>query len=816
MNQLSRSIIHPIRFSPFFTALYIGLLLLMPSVMVAQVAIHGKVVDADNMPIEYATVRVKGTPLGTTTNSSGDYRITVARQDTLVVMFTCIGFREVRRTIIEPQGADVTLNVRMLSDEKELDAVEVSEIKKQTGSLAALDSHSWRLAADPTGGSVEAMIATMPGVYGSNELSTQYSVRGGSYDENSVYINGIEVYRPLLVTSGQQEGLSVINPDMVDAISFSSGGFPAEYDDKMSSVLAITYRRPQAFEGSVSASLMGASLALGQSSSKFSQLHGVRYKRNSSLLSSTETKGEYDPRYFDYQTHLTFEPSKKVTMSVLGNISLNDYRFKPTDRTTSFGTAEDAKQFKVYFDGQEKDKFETWFGAFTLDYHPRPNTRFTLLGSGFLTNELVAYDISGEYWLDQAGTGGDEGIGGELGVGRYQEHARNRLKATVWNVALRGETKVGINWLSYGLGIERRVITERSREWEMRDSAGYSLPYDPGALKVYYNLNSNNELRSTRINFFLQDNLRINSDKGFWNILLGLRVSNQSFNKETLVSPRFSIGFVPSANPRWALRLAGGLYYQSPFYKETRLLYEDALGNTQARINYDIKSPRSFHIIAGTDYTFRAFSRPFKISGELYYKGMSRIIPYEIDNLKIVYTGQNESSGYVAGLDMKLFGQFVPGSDSWVSLSLMKSEEKLRGKKVPMANDHRYALTFFFTDYWPGHENLKLSLRAVLNDGLPLTPPQSTRDQSYFRAPAYKRIDLGISYGLVTPLKEGEPRTGIHRTLRSVWLGLDVFNLLDISNVSNYYWVTDVNNLQYAVPNYLTRRQLNIKLTIDF
>ncbi|MDE6489395.1 MAG: TonB-dependent receptor, partial [Paramuribaculum sp.] len=629
---------------------------------------------------------------------------------------------------------------------------------------------------------------------------SQYSVWGGTYDENSVFIIGIEVYRPLLISSGQQEGLSIINPDMVGAIGFSTGGFPAEYGDKMSSTLDITYRQPESFEGSVGLSLMGANLAIGQSSRHFSQLHGVRYKRNNSLLSSLETRGEYDPRYFDYQTFLNLKLSPRWKMSVLGNISVNDYKFTPVNRTTNFGTAEDAKQFQVYFDGQEKDKFETYFGAYTLEFTPSRATSLQLLASAFLTNELVTYDISGEYWLDQAGTGGSEGIGGELGVGRYHEHARNRLKSSVVDLSFKGASAVGKHNLTYGLGFRRQSVMERSREWELRDSAGFSLPTVPDQLKVIYNLSAHENMSSSRFSACVQDNWRIATSGGFLNLNAGLRLSYWDYNREVLLSPRVNVGFIPEKAPSWAFRFATGLYYQAPYYKELRMVTEDANGNAVVALNPDIKSPRSWHFIAGADYTFRAFNRPFKLSGELYYKAMSNLIPYELDNLKIVYSGINESSGYAAGIDFKLFGQFVAGSDSWLSFSLMKTQETLRGVKVPRPNDRRYNLALYFTDYFPKFPKLKFSLRGIFSDGLPAIASHSSRDKGYFRTPAYKRVDIGLMYGLLTPVREGEPqREGISRYFKSIWLGVDVFNLLDVSNVSSYYWVTDVNNIQYAV-----------------
>ena len=784
----------------------------------ASVKIHGLVTDENNEPLEFVSVRIGGTAIGATTGLDGRYSISAPENDTIQVVFSCIGYEDSKRRLIEPKG-DLTINVKMQPKSYALQGVEVTEIQKQTNTMQKISTTAGKLAPDATGGSVEGLLSTVAGVTSGNEMSSQYNVRGGTYDENLVYINGIEVYRPQLVSSGQQEGLSIINPDMVGSINFSTGGFPARYGDKMSSVLDITYKEPEAFEGAVSASLMGGSLTIGTSSKRFTQLHGVRYKSNASLLSSMEDKGEYDPRYFDYQTNMTYKFNDKFKASFLGNISINNYKFIPHNRTTNFGTSTDAKQFKVYFDGQEKDKFETWFGALTLSYAPSKKTEYSLLASGFLTNELVAYDISGEYWLDQAGTSGNESdgpIGGELGVGRYMEHARNRLKASVFQLSLKGTTGINRHTLEYGVSFNAEKIHDRSREWELRDSAGYSLPFDPDALKVIYNLDSRHDVNSSRLAFYAQDTYRLQTSAGYLTINGGIRASYWSFNKEFLLSPRVSLGFIPDKAPKWAFRFATGLYYQSPFYKEYRQPVEDEMGNSIIRLNNDIKSPRSFQLIGGADFTFRSMSRPFKFSAELYYKNLSNLIPFEVDNLKVVYSGLNESKGFAAGLDMKLFGQFVPGSDSWISFSLMKTQEDIHGVKVPRPTDRRYSFGLFFTDYFPKFPRLKFSLKGLFSDGLPTTAPRQGREDGYFRAPAYKRVDIGLAYGIVTPEDAEKPRSGFLSKFKSVWLGVDLFNLFDISNVSSYYWVTDVNDIQYAVPNYLTRRQLNVRLSVEF
>lgn len=787
----------------------------------AQVKVHGKVTDMQGDALEFVTVRVAGTAIGTNTGLDGTFKLScpTPANDTLTVVFTSIGYEELRRQLIHPKG-DLALNVRMRNKSHELTEVEVTDFRKQTSQMQHIDHESYKLAADASGGSVESMLSTLAGVNSNNEMSSQYSVRGGTYDENSVYINGVEVYRPQLISSGQQEGLSIINPDMVGSIGFSTGGFGVEYGDKMSSALDITYREPEAFEGSVSGSLMGFSVAVGQSSRKFSQLHGVRFKKNTSLLSSLETKGEYDPKFFDYQTNLNWKISPKFKASFLGNIAVNNYKFQPVDRETNFGTSSDAKQFKVFFDGMEKDRFETYFGALNLTYKHSRSTDFSLIASGYLTNELVSYDISGEYWLDQAGTTGegnpDNAIGGELGVGRYHEHARNRLKIGVMSLGLSGHTAIRRHNLSYGVNFSHQTIMERAREWELRDSAGYTLPTDGQHIRMIYNLSSHQDLSTTRMAFYVADSYRLQTSSGYFAFNGGLRFSYWDFNKEFLISPRLNVAFVPERNSSLTLRFATGLYYQQPFYKEFRQPLTDADGNTTINLNSEIKSQQSLHFILGGDYTFRMFNRPFKLSAEAYYKKLNKLIPYEIDNLKVVYEGVNLTDGYTAGLDFKLFGQFVPGTDSWISFSLMKTGENLNGVTVPRPTDQRYSFALYFTDYFPKFPKLKFSLRGIFSDGLPTTAPHSSRDKGYFRAPAYKRLDIGLNYALLAPQDNESAPSGLHRWLKSIWLGVDVFNLLDISNVSSYYWVTDVNNIQYAVPNYLTRRQFNVRLTIDF
>ena len=797
--------------------LYIlSLLLLIASAGHAQVKIFGKVIDAEEQPIEFATVRIAGTAVGATTGLDGSYSLSVTESDTIEIIFTCIGYKEHKQKLISPSG-NVNVNAKLFKTTRELEAIEVTEYKKQTGGMQTLDARQLKVGLNASGNAVEGLLTTIAGVSSKDEMSSQYSVRGGSYDENSVYINGIEVYRPQLISSGQQEGLSIINPSLVGSIEFSTGGFSAEYGDKMSSVLDITYRQPESFEGNVAASLMGAEAAIGQSTGKFSQLHGIRYKRNTTLLSSLETKGEYDPSFFDYQTNLRLKLNDQWNISFLGNIAMNNYKFTPKTRSTSFGTSQNVKEFTVYFDGKERDRFETYFGALELNYDVNKSTGFTLLASGFLTNELVAYDISGEYWLDEAGTNdGENSVGGEIGVGKYLEHSRNRFQAGVFTLGLKGHTSLNRHNLQYGLEYRNQQIYDRTSEWEQRDSAGYSLPNINNKLEMIYNLTSKHDLTTNKLSWYAQDTYRLMVNAGLFTFNGGLRMSYWDFNNEFLVSPRISIGYIPEFNNSLSFRLSGGLYYQSPFYKEFRETKTDENGNSYAELNRDIKSQRSIQLILGGDYTFRALDRPFKITAEAYYKKLDDIIPYELDNLKIVYSGRNEADGFIAGIDFKFFGQFVPGTDSWFSFSLMKTQENLNGVKVPRPTDQRYSFGVFFNDYFPKFPKLKFSLKGIISDGFPMTPPQVSRDVSYFRAPAYKRLDIGFQYQLVGGEKDGVRPYNFWRHFKSIWIGVDVFNLFDFSNVSSYYWVTDVNNIQYAVPNYLTPRQFNVNLSVAF
>ena len=772
-----------------------------------RVCIRGTVIDDEKNPIELASVKVEGTIFGTVCDLKGHYSLSCESSDSLVVTFSMLGYQTRKRVLHNPTDT-VTLNVMLPSNGIELGEVSVTEIRRQTNTMSDVSIKDLRHIGNASGAGVEQMITTQAGVSTHNELSSQYNVRGGSFDENSVYINGIEVYRPLLIRAGQQEGLSIINPDLVERVSFSAGGFEAKYGEKMSSVLDIQYKKVKGFEGAAAASLLGGSLYAGYGNDKFSMLHGIRYKTTSYLLHTLDTKGEYKPKDFDYQTYLSWSPNKRWTFDLMGVISLNDYNFTPADRNTRFGTSQDVKEFHVYFDGQEKDKFHTFFGSATLTHHFNPQNELSLQLSAFKTQERETFDISGEYWLQ------NDGEDGRLAIGKYLQHARNRMNASVMSVGLVGRSRFTSHDLRYGLLLKREKVDERMREWEMHDSAGYSLPHTGSDLNLIYNLVSRNEISSTRFETYIQDTWRKEFDEGEMILNYGIRLSHWSWNGEWLFSPRATVAFVPRFNENLLFRFSSGLYYQAPFYKEIKDTVT-VRGNTSVLLNKNIRSQRSVHFVLGGEYKFRVSDRPFKATAEIYYKALSDLIPYNVDNVRVVYYGQNLSSGYAVGLDLKLYGEFVPGTDSWVSVGLMKTEETIGGVRVPRPTDHLLNASVFLSDYFPGTTRWKGFLRGHYAGGLPFGPPHMGREHQFFRMPAYRRLDLGLSYRLLNN-EDHHLQTGFRRHLKNVWLGLDAFNILDISNVNSYFWVTDIAQNQYAVPNYLTGRQVNFRVLVEF
>ncbi len=814
-----------------------ALLLLLFSFCCAAVAqqkvyIRGYVLDEEKQAVPFATVSAKGTVYGAVTNDVGYYELSFPLMDTVTVAASCVGYEPYEETFPVGSARAFNLNIRLKTNVETLKDVEVSGLKRQTSTMTTVNSEMLKAIPNASGKSIEGLLTTFAGVSSNNEMSSQYSVRGGNYDENSVYVNGIEIYRPLLVRAGQQEGLSFINPDLVSSVNFSAGGFDAKYGDKMSSVLDVTYKRPKAFEANVSVSLLGASAYVGSSSKKFTQVHGLRYKTSKYLLGTLDTKGEYSPMFVDYQTYMTWQIAPRWNIDFLGNFSQNSYRFIPQERSTSFGTYSDAKQFRVYFDGMERDLFRTFFGAFSIGYKPSERVKLDLMLSAFNTNEQETYDITGSYWLSELDPNNpDNENTTRLGIGSYHEHARNRLSATVASLAHRGTFNSDNNSLEWGANVQGEIILDRINEWESRDSAGYTLPSNPERIELIYNLSSDIDLYSLRAQAYIQDTYKIYADHGTWALTAGVRANYWSFNREFLASPRATVAFFPNCKADLNFRLSAGLYYQTPFYKEIRQEVRNSDGNNSIVLNRNIKAQRSAHLLFGMDYFFRAWDRPFKLTTELYYKPADRVISYYVDNVRVRYSGVNDAVAYTAGFDIKLFGEFVPGTDSWISFSWMRSRENLLndhysvysnvgnylGEVYPgyisRPNEQRYNISLFFQDYFPNHPEYKIHLKLVWSDGLPFGPPHSERYQAVLRTKAYNRVDIGASRGFIQGrerwMKAIDP-------VKAIWLNLELFNLFNIRNVNSYYWVTDIYNQQYAVPNYLTGFMVNFTISVDF
>lgn len=768
--------------------------------------LSGRVIDENNDPVEFASVSCPKQGKMTMTSLKGDYSLQLQSADSVEIRFSMIGYKTKVRTLRRPRGKQ-TMQVVLHSSDNALSEVTITGKRIETGQTQELSKEHLKSMPSTTGNAVEEMIQSQAGVSTHSELSSQYNVRGGSFDENSVYINNVEIFRPFLVRSGQQEGISVINPDMVEKIGFSTGGYEARYGDKMSSALNIEYRRPKRFEASATASMLGASAFVGMSNKKFSWSNGLRYKTTKYLLGSMDTKGEYQPTFIDYQTYLTYSPNKRWDIKFLGNISDNHYNFTPEDRETNFGTMENVKAFKVYFDGQEKDVFRTFFGSLGITRKFNENTSLSFIASAFNTREQEKYDIQGQYWLTQTETSEN------LGVGTYFQHTRNYLKAHVESAKLLFKTKQKKHNIEAAFTYKWEHIEENSVEYEMRDSSKYSIPHTGKDLYMIYSMRAKNTLTANRVEAYAQDTYRFtgSESKTLYTLNYGLRLAYWSFTKETILSPRLSLGIIPAFNENITMRFATGLYYQAPFFKEIRDT-TTTNGITYASLNRKAKSQRSIHFIAGFDYRFKINNRPFKFTAEAYYKALGNLVPYSVNNVKVVYYGDNMCSGHAAGLDLKLFGEFVPGTDSWVSLSLMNTSMKLNGKSIPLPTDQRYAVNLFFTDYFPGTTRWKMSLKLALADGLPFSAPHRELESNVFRAPAYKRADVGLNYRII----DNSDRHKKRNPIRNLWVGAECLNLFGINNVNSYYWITDVTGQQYAVPNYLTGRQINVKLSVDF
>ncbi len=793
----------------------------------AQVHIEGTVRDESGNPLNFVNITVPGTVYGTSSGQNGTFSFSLPEADSVKILFSFVGFRPklIKRTVRE--GEMLKLDIKLEIKVSELVEVEVTGQREDEQGFVQLRMKE--LKTIPTvSGSVESYLKTLPGVSSANELSSMYSVRGGNFDENLIYINDIEVYRPFLIRAGKQEGLSIVNSDLASSVKFSAGGFSASYGDKMSSVLDIRYRKPIRFGGGFQLSLLGASVYLEgiSKNQRLTWLAGARYKTNQYLLKTLDVKGDYKPRFGDIQTYITYKLSEKWDLDFLGNLSINHYNFIPEDRTTSFGTLVNAVQLYVLFNGQETDRFNTYLGALTATYHHSDNLSLKFYGSAYRTTEEENYDIEGFYSLNEL----DKQIGSEsfgdsimnIGIGRFIDHARNYFSANVISISHTGDFRISGSSIKWGLKLQNEHIRDRMNEWKMVDSAGYSIPYDGQTVNMAYYIYANNNLSTNRFTSYLLYSRRFEIKSVQLNMDAGLRTHFWDFNRQFLVSPRISLQIDPDWEKNITFHVATGFYYQPPFYKEIK----DRNGD----INYDIRAQRSIHYLLGSVINFRAWNRPFKFTTEVYYKSLNYLIPYKINNVRIIYSAKNNARGYASGIEFKINGDFVKGAESWASLSLMQTREKIIDSHDPEGNgstgyyprptDQLVNFSLFFQDYFPSNPTFKVFMTLHYGSGLPVSSPYTDSNENYFRMPSYKRVDIGLSK-VIKDESSIIGDKGLFRNFRSAWISLEVFNLLGINNTISYTWITTVNNLngqvgQFAVPNYLTSRRINLKLTASF
>ena len=793
--------------------------------------ISGTITDEKNNIISAVNISILNQSNGTTSDENGNYILSVPTNRSVIVNFSFIGYEiEKIRLPSLKRDQNYKLDIRLKSSTTLLEDIIITDKQSRKESFNKIKPRHVSIIPGSVGG-VEAILKTLPGVSSANELSAQYSVRGGNFDENLVYVNGIEVYRPFLIRSGQQEGLSFVNTDMVSNILFSAGGFEAKYGDKMSSVLDIRYKKPIKNKASIKLGLLGGSAHFEglNNNRRFSYILGIRNKSNQYLLNSLDTEADYQPRFTDIQTLLNYKLNTNWDISFLANISSNEYKMIPNDRETEFGTVNEALKLRIYFEGQELDKYETYFGAISSKYQPNTKLNLQFTSSIFRTFEQENFDIIGEYWLYQLDNNlGSEDFGDiafDRGVGKYINHARNNLNATVSNLSHDGSYNNESSFFNWGIKLQKEEIDDNISEWQLIDSAFFNYPHPNDNIGGNSDPNQEiilNELLKTQINLVSYRNsgyVQVSKDIKNISLKVGTRGSYWSFNEEFIMSPRLSIAYAPFWEKDVIFRAATGIYYQSPFYKELR--------NTSGEINYNIKSQKSVHYVIGSDYLFYNWGRPFKWITEIYYKKLENLIPYKVDNVRIQYLSNELSNGYATGIDMKINGEFVPGVESWASLSIMKTEEDIVGDTklntsgnevevgyIPRPTDQRVNFSMFFQDYIPGNPNYKMHLNFIYGTGLSFGPPKSEKFQDILRIPDYRRVDIGFSAVIKQETKKS--RFKFLNLFNSIWISAELFNLLDINNTVSYLWISDINGREYAVPNYLTSRQINTKLIITF
>ncbi len=789
----------------------------------------GRTLGPDLQPIPGVNIRIKNSQQGTYSDHNGNFSLTVKTGKDIVLIFSMINYQTMELTV--PSGIRQEITQVMKPVTISISEVEITQQRKSNPGTVNINPREAKNLSNTGSGAIEQLVKSMPGVSSHNELSPQYSVRGGNYDENLLYVNGIEIFRPFLVKTGEQEGLSFLNPDLVSAIRFSSGGFESSYGDKMSSVLDIDYKKPGIFGGTAEIGALGASAHLeGRSfKNKFSYLTGFRYRNNRYLLGTLDSKGHYDPAAIDFQALLGYEFSPKFSLNLLANVSSNTYDFTPETRETSFGTMTQSYLLKIYFDGHEKDQFNNRFCAVTGNYSPNSRLNLQLTASTFYSDEKERYDILGQYYLNEVVAGSDPGISKDstmlLGVGSTLVHAGNFLQANIMNIEHRGKYITDNHRVQWGLKYQSERIHDEVSEWEMRDSAGYSVPHNQGELGLYRNVHAKNSLNSNRYTAFMQDTYTTQLKNSTLSISFGGRFQYWDFNKQMIFSPRISAIWLPDKDKQLQMHASWGIYQQMPFFKE--------LKNREAEIVPTVKAQKSTNYAFGVDYPFTWGERPFKFSTELWYKSLHHLIPYKVTNLDLQYFPGQQSNGYASGLEMKIFGEPIPGFTSWASLTLMKTEEDIIGDSfiktsedgttsetvypgfIPRPTDQRFNFSLFFQDYLPRNPTVKMNLTLLYGSAIPFGPPQGERYMDVFRMPPYSRVDLGISKMLIgSPTQKRQ--NFLATNLREAWLAFEIFNLFDLNNVVSYYWVSDFQNQMHAVPNYLTGRRINLKFSVTF
>lgn len=831
------------------------ILMMIPILLLGQdndTYIYGKITDNNGNSLELVNVAVLGTSYGVSSNSRGQYELHLPADTLLNVVYSFVGYQQITKEIKLQSGEHRKIDISLSSTSTTLSDIVVSDKQINSSTITRLDAREIAMIPSSSAGGVEDLVKTLPGVSSTNELSSQYNVRGGNFDENLIYINGIEIYKPFLVGSGQQEGMSVINPSLVSNIDFSAGGFSAEYGDKLSSALDITYKKPLLPAASLSLSFLGAEAHAEGSvmKNKLSYLIGARYKNNKYILGNMETKGTYQPNFTDIQGILSYSISPRLEVSAFGYYSRNSYLMVPETRETDFGNIQAAHRITIYFDGKESSNYNTGLGALTLNFSPNEDLNLKLIASTYSAIESENYDIQGQYWIGQLETNpGSEQTGNVIsnqGVGTYIEHARNDFYSQVFNIDHKGAFKNDLFTLKWGARYQHQHFDDFINEWEMIDSAGFSLPHPTDSIgspnpphplfDIRHISKGHNILNINNLDGFVNSEWTLNTkNDDVMTLSLGLRANYWGYNNEVNISPRAGFAIKPSWNPDMLFRLSGGVYVQPPFYRELRM-FDGSLVKPQ-----DATTQKSYQVVFTHEYNFKAWERPFLLTTEIYYKYLKDIIPYEVDNIRIKYFADQKATGYATGMDIRINGEFVKGIESWASLSFMKSAENIKYylssngtilsqtdvnngadficdtliKGIPRPSDQKINFSLFFQDYIPYIPSFKVNLKLVFGTGLPFGAPYSERYKQTLRMSPYRRVDIGFSKQLIgetTSFKKGNPLAFV----KNCWISLEIFNLLGISNVSSYMWVTDIYNIQYAVPNYLTPRQINLKLVAEF